>query len=303
MDLFVIDTPLQLLNALEARYYFGDHPSTLVLLHWPVWPKMVFERLLSEMEWEGITWVSMGIERPVQRYPLISLSVSDRFNEYRWVYRQYRRRRRLDATLVRIGQVDRLVIGNLFNQYMQHVAIRVQYNELIAVDDGTDTLRVAALRQKAIDMSEELPPTDFIRSVKNLINKRYVEWAARQPRSVSFFTAYDVEVGKKDQLIRNSYRWLQKYMTNCKKSDQVFFLGQPLIEDGYLEESTYLEYLNKIVSYFNPKRVVYVPHKRESKHTIMLVEREVGLVARFFDGPIETVLAFGNEYQIGRAHV
>ena len=263
MDLFVLDTPLQLLNALEARYYFGNRPSVLVLLHWPTWPKTVFERLLNEMEWRGITWISMGIERPAQHYLLMSPSMSDRFNEYRWIYRQYVRRRCLDATLGQFGQVDRLVVGNLFNQYMQHVAMSVQYSELMAVDDGTDTLRVAALRQKAMDMPEESLPTGFIQSIKHLINKRYVEWTARQPQSAIFFTAYDIEVGKKDRLIRNSYRWLQRHMTSCNRNDKVFFLGQPLIEDGYLKESTYLEYLNRIVSYFGTKPVVYVPHKRE----------------------------------------
>lgn len=295
MDLFVLDTPLQLLNALEARYHFGNRPSVLVLLHWPAWPKTVFERLLNEMEWQEITWISMDIERPAQRYLLIGPIVSDRLNEYRWVYRQYIRRRCLDTALARFGQVDRLVVGNLFNQYMQHVAIRVHYSELVAVDDGTDTLRVATLRQKVVDIPKESPPIGLIQSIKQLVNRRYVDWDARQPQTVTFFTAYDLAVSTKDRLIKNDYRWLRKHVNGFNSNGQVYFLGQPLVEDGYLEESTYLEYLNKIVGYFDKKPVLYIPHKRESNRTVMLVEHKVGLATRSFGGPIEVILALDNE--------
>ncbi|WP_455389785.1 hypothetical protein, partial [Petrachloros mirabilis] len=78
MDLFVLDTPLQLLNAIEARHYFGDRPSALVMPHWPHWPKITFNSLLNVMEWQEIVWIPMGARRTFRRYPMIGQGVADR---------------------------------------------------------------------------------------------------------------------------------------------------------------------------------------------------------------------------------
>jgi len=61
MDLFVIDTPLQLLNAIEARQYFGINSCHLFMPKWKFWPSTAFEKLLKEMEWKSINWFEMDI--------------------------------------------------------------------------------------------------------------------------------------------------------------------------------------------------------------------------------------------------
>lgn len=292
-DLFVLGTPLQLLNAIEARHHFGDRPSSLALLHWG-WPASAFDSLLGEMEWQEIVWVPMAAQRPAWRYPMLGPDASSHLNEYVWTYQQYRRRRRLEAALARFGRVDRLVVGNLLGDHMRHAIGCIPHAELMAVDDGTDTLRVAALRRNPSKVPEEPPPAGLIKSVKQSIRQR-CEWDCVQPEAVTFFTACDIEIGPSDRLIRNDYRWLRGRAAGGGRTNQVYFLGQPLIEDGYVKESTYLHYLQRAIRYFGGKPVVYIPHKRESTRTVALIERELGLATVHFGGPIEVVLALGGE--------
>lgn len=295
MDLFVLDTPLQLLNALEARHYFGGQPSALVLLHWPAWPVSAFECLLNEMTWQSTTWVPMNAQRSTQKYWLIGSQTSDRLNEYRWIYQQYRRRNRIDRVLARFGRISRLVVGNLYNDYMSHVSSHVPHDELIAIDDGTDTLRVAMRRHNAATSLEQTTPLGPIQALKHFIQNRWVFWDGRQPNAITFFTAYDIAVGSKDRLIVNDYRWLRERVVSRAGNDYVYFLGQPLIEDGYLEEITYLEYLRKVVRYYGDNQVVYIPHKRESNRSLILIDQELGLAIQRFSRPIEVELAIGGE--------
>src|ERR1700690_1320130 len=138
MDLFVIDTPLQLLNAIEVRHHFDIGPSPLLILKWKFWPKIAFESLLKEIEWKEIIWFEMDIIRPAFSHSVLDSNTQDSINEYVWTWRQSLRRRNLEKTLSRFGPVKRLIAGSLINLgYMCHVVNYVSCSEIIAVDDGT----------------------------------------------------------------------------------------------------------------------------------------------------------------------
>lgn len=294
MDLFVIDTPLQLLNAIEARHHFGIGPSPLLILKWNFWPKTAFERLLNELEWKGITWFEMDAIKPAFRHSLLDAKTVDRINEYVWTWQQYLRRRNLEKTIRQFGPVDRLIAGSLINLgYMCHVVNYVPSNEIIAVDDGTFTLDVAKFRSEKIEDNNQAPSSGYIKSIKKLIRERYVEWYTQQPRSIRFFTAYDVSFGPEDNVATNKYDWLKSRITKGNENGQIYFLGQPLIEDGYLDEATYFGYLEKIYLYFGGKSIFYLPHKRESARTVSIVENRLRLPIKRFNEPIEIALALG----------
>lgn len=292
-DLFILDTPLQLLNSIEARHHFRNRPSDLVLLLWPGWSPRTFHTLLNQLDWNSVTWISMDATRPNHRYRILGYKLSDQINEYRWTYRQFARRTRLDTILKQSGHVDRLVVGNLLQEYFQYVAMRVPHSELIAVDDGTDTLRVAEQRFNNECAVVEEHPHNYFKRAKRYIRKRWVEWDTAQPKSVCFFTAYDIEPPPQDHIVRNNYRWLRERAAGSVLDNSVYFLGQPLIEDGYLREASYFDYLDRACRYFGGMPLVYIPHKRESAKTVEGVKQKIGLPVTRFDDPIEVALAFG----------
>lgn len=294
MDLFVIDTPLQLLNAMEARHHFSIGPSYLLILKWNFWPKTAFERLLKAMDWKEISWIEMDANKPNFGESLLHPYIVDRLNEYVWTWRQYIRRLTLEKTLKCYGSVDRLVAGSLINLgYMCHVVDFVPSTEIIAVDDGTYTLDVAAMRRNGVEADSEIKPSGYIKSIKRFVRERYVEWQTQQPRSIRFFTAYDVAFGPVDHMVANRYDWIKSRITTGSTNGHIYFLGQPLIEDGYLDESTYFDYLNRISQYFSGSSIYYLPHKRESARTAELVEKRIKLPVKRFNEPIEVALALG----------
>jgi len=287
MDLYVIDTPLQLLNAVELRQRAPARAARLVLLEWPTWPPGAFRDMLAAVPWTEVRRVAM------LRPPTGSCRrIRAQLREYVWSARQFLWRRRVDRALAEAGAVDRLVVGNLFNEYMRHAASRVDHGELWAVDDGTDTLRTVAARRNGTAAAED--PATALGRLKLTVRRRWLEWDGRWPSHVRFFTAYDFPVPAGDVVERNDYRWLRgRIAEGHVREDCVWVLGQPLAEDGYLAAPEYRMRVSRIATHYGRERVVYVPHKREAADNILKVATAAGVEVRRFERPIELELALG----------
>lgn len=296
MNLFVIDTPLQLLNALEARYHFNIGPSSLLILKWNFWPATAFEKLLKEMEWKDVSWFEIDANRPELSGSIFGSNITNCLKEYVWTWRQYVRRKNLDNKLRGYGQVNTLIAGSLINLgYMCHVVNCFPAAEVIAVDDGTFTLDVAAMRRDGIGIADRYEKIGYLKSIKRYVRHRYIEWNTTQPKTIKFFTAYEVPFGPEDGAVPNKYEWLRSRMSKVKNNGYVYFLGQPLIEDGYVDEATYVSYLEKIAKLYCAKKLYYLPHKRESSRTVSIVESRLKFAIKRFNEPIEVALALGQD--------
>jgi len=72
----------------------------------------------------------------------------------------------------------------------------------------------------------------------------------------------------------------------------VWFIAQTLVDEQYLSLDTYLEYLGKVKEYFSGRKLVYVPHPRESERYVSIVEKTLGFEIRRFGAPIEYEVAY-----------
>ena len=244
-SVFVVATPLQMLNAIEANHSLGLRGITLVIILSEPFPKHVFYPLLSFADWERIIYMSVS-----HRYDPIDLSFageafSNGINEYLKELKQFSRRQKFESLVRSLGHVDSLVLGNYLEGFMRHLGNAVNPRRLYLIDDGTDILRINEMRSDLRSSPVESHPT-LARKFKNLIMNRFVNWNNRQADSVTFFSSYDLLVRDGDILIKNNYEFFRSRMTNCSPSDEVYFLGQPLVEDGYLSQERYNAYLKKI---------------------------------------------------------
>ena len=125
VDLFVVETPLQMLNAIEARHHFPTARSVLVVLTSPPFPKRKFDALIDVALWKEIFWVQIRDELrggdSVSRTSLLNSKSA----EYRQYYRQFRRRRKLNAIARSRARAGRLFLGNYLQEYMRHFANQV----------------------------------------------------------------------------------------------------------------------------------------------------------------------------------
>ena len=284
----IVETPLQMLNAIEASFSLNLGNTILVIITSPPFPEEVFRPLLAFTKWHRIIFFHLIHHAPVFNSSILGKTISERLNEYLKECRQLAKRRKFDNLIKPMANVENLVIGNYLSGYMRHCANRLRPRHLYLIDDGTDTLRVAKLRTEQ-EVHDDEGQLSCFRKFKNIIRASFVDWDIRQASSLTFFTSYNLGLKPGDRLVRNEYSFFRSMLKQSELRNEVYFLGQPLAEDGYLYKEEYLSYISKIAQYYGGRKLIYVTHKRESSQMIDAI-RKMGLPVTSFRLPIEVQL-------------
>jgi hypothetical protein len=168
----------------------------------------------------------------------------------------------------------------------------VHPKEVVLLDDGTDTLRIAQDRFRP-SSPPSITKNGLLKRMKGLVRRSVIDWDDRPADAVTFFTAYELAVPVHDRIERNSYPYWRSRISLGKESHDVLFLGQPLVEQSMLRMEDYLEALAGVHEYYGPRVVTYVPHPRESDQTAQAVHDSVGWEVQRFPNPIEIEVATG----------
>lgn len=304
MNLFLLSGPYQLLSAVECVHHFGLSGNRLVIVDTGHFTREAFDAVVDPAAWDGVEWLDVryifpdfdfgALERPTLR---------DRAKERALLWHQIRLRRRVEAFIERTPPCDSLVLGNYLADYdlhMRHLARHLRHERLILVDVGTDTLRIARHRNEENRARREgpgdgNPPGGGLTTrTKQALRRRWVDFDRTGVERLTFFSAYDLEVSGQDTLVRNTYTHTRSKLATSRSSDTVYFVGQPLVDQGYLHEDVYADILGQVKRHFAGRRVVYVRHPRESAHQLEMVQRHGFEIGRG-RAPFEHEVCFGED--------
>ena len=276
MNVYLIVTPHQLLNAIEARHYFELEDNHLYIVVSKTYPVELFKPLLDDSKWDSVTFIgkskkyNIDYEREIQRLSVRVALFRD----------ELLRRKELDKIAASIKGVSTLMVGNYKMNFIKHFANKIHHERLIALDDGTATLRV--YNERAEKPNE---------SGRNRMTKRFREFLLgidpSPASSITFFSTYDLQPLNGDVLVKNEYRHLRKVSANTPHNNAIYFLGQQLVEMKILDEDVYIHYLKQIKEHYGSEQLVYIAHKHEAMGKIERIKNEVGLEIRRFDVPVE----------------
>ncbi len=293
MNVFFIGTPLQLLNATEAKHALQlSNNHLIVALDFTFWPPTdIFTRLIQENEWESVRYLTLRDVRKEFYSPYLGVRISKRISNYRQQYRQYRNRALIDKFARSITTVSNLVLGSYHGDHSRHLANRLNYEALYLVDDGTDVLLINDERKGKCETerrwqngNRQMSPW---RGIKARVRRTILEWDQRQAAKLTFFSAYDLETRSEDRLIKNDYVHFRKSIRAGNGDGSCFFLGQCLARDGFLSDDAYLKYLQKVRSHFGRNPIIYVPHPRESEEAVNRINQQLGFIIKRLSVPIE----------------
>ncbi|MBK9306946.1 MAG: hypothetical protein IPM58_07640 [Nitrospira sp.] len=318
MNVFVIAAPYQILNSIEAIQRMKLACNTLVVLDTGLFQRHTYEKMIDKESWQSVLFVSFTYRLTDRDFGKdFPSNLYDRLLELYLVLDQMLKRWRINRFCASVGHVTNLFLGNYLNDYdlhMRHLANRIRYERLFLLDVGTDTLRIARQRlQEQNDKSSKALAKQLAKQVsapstgswfakfKRAVRNRFVDWDSDGVSKLTFFTCYEPDVHPSDEVITNDYRCLQSRMQNVRRVDVVFFIGQPLVDQQYLRLETFVRHMQRIVDYFSGRKVVYVPHPRESKHYVQMVGAELGFPIQHFSVPIEYAISLGEEAPRGVA--
>jgi len=271
-NVFYVDTPLQLLNALEAKLALGLENTALVVVTW-LPRRAQLEALIEKRDWDEVYTVT-DLAGMTERSPRLRL--------YKALHAA---RRQVDDIVRNLGEADTLLLGNHGSPIGQHIASSLRYRRLVILDDGMATLALAEHRARTVSGSQA--PHRLRRRLRNMA----LGLRSHDADNVTFFTSYDVAVAPRDHVIRNEYDRIRSLTVSAQLVPETLFLGQPLVEDNQVDEDVYLRYVRAAQHDGGGDELVYAPHPRESLERVHRLQRLLGFELRINTLPVEIELA------------
>jgi len=289
-SVFLVKTPLQLINAVEARHYFGLDKKDCILI--AMGDRKSQPQILNLAkaidEWEDVIElndINLFSGSPFEK----SRKISGKIQQLKMVRSSLFYIRRLNKLSNHLGEVKYIFIGYTRYPYMTHFVNITPYEQLFFLDDGNGTIDLAKQRKNEINSNLNIG----LRKKIKLLGKKYLLGIKdKEADSACFFTAYDITVGDNDRVVKNDFKYLKSSLNELPVSEEVYFIGSPLSEVGIMEEEDYLAQLRKVKAYFDDAELIYVAHRRDSPSKLDIIRNDLGLKIVLFEYPIEYQLAF-----------
>jgi len=274
IDLYMVSTALQLLNAIEAQYHFKTINNVIVLLLYGK-NKRDSEQLFTYLELFPATKVIILDKGDQKSYINLNIALLKSINRY---------------------QYNNFFIG-YFSANLRRLACNVSCNKLYLLDEGTYTIalhdelynRESNTQFNLIKKYSEQARKTRLKKIKFFLYNSFRDFYFKIHRykndfkeiNIGFLTVFKLKQYGNEEIITHSFPKLKmRYDSNVlmQKNNNykpVYFLGQPLEKALELTEEEYISYINQIIYFYSKQRidVIYIPHRGETKSTIDKIKK------------------------------
>ena len=252
MRLYVISSPLQLLNAIEARECF-KHSGSDVLIY--IYRKPADLDQLSGIlddQWTGIRYFKLSAIKRLF-YPMMLRSFLSK------------------------KPIDRIYLGYPYN-IRAHIA-NAFHAETWILDDGTFTLR----------LNEDLLKTDSAywksSSIADRLLGRLVDLSYL--KTVSFFTCYDIAPPHGQKVIHNDYHAIKKQISKQILDEEVLFIGSPIEGIMLPSNGKFISLMKQVSEFYGKRKIIYALHRLEDEKIRKAQLEQMGITVKKFKTPLE----------------
>lgn len=250
MNLYLAQSPLQILAACEARAAMGGPDDALVVMLSPTRETNNQQMLMTL---ETTAWPQAIIVRP--RGVLSKL--------------------RLFAQITRLGRqgLDRLFIGDFRSLWMHRVRALSRPRETWLLDDGAVT---PMIQQNFLGRGVFWPPQRkgmLQKHLRQLLNQLIFKAGRVATLPIHVFSAFHLPEPRhpEQQIIRHHYAHLRDLVASKRHQErQVYFFGSKLSEAAILDHDFELTSLQRIARWYGTRNMdfVYIPHRGDSQRKL-----------------------------------
>jgi hypothetical protein len=257
MNIFVVNTPLQFINVIEAKSCFDVSDSEALLIVVCLGNRVHQLRdVVNELEWAEVLWLESEEEG------LHCKNVWTIMRLFMWFAGCRRFVRQLAELKKRHRTIGKIFLGNYLMDSQLHIANVFMPEKVILLDDGNASLTTAQLRQNGVSPFESRQ--GCVARCKYLIKKHAFRFKLFDIARVTFFTTYDFEVSAHDVTVKNDFSKIRKALLAKSYRDEVWFVGAPLVELGIMGFDDFCLTLDKVLDYYAGRKVSYVKHPGET---------------------------------------
>lgn len=257
----MVESPFQLLCAIEAKEHFKTLNNTLIILDTGEKNNLLqIKNLLDLSNWDIVHIIPFNNNKLIQF--LKSIQLIYKFKKIK---------------------LDNLFIGEFRSDIMWLFVTNAKYINSYLLDDGSHTIHL-----QNNTFNNLLHYNKGINSVKkNLLKIAFLNGLNR--KVINLFTIYDFKNKYLNQnIIKNNFNFINTRIDNEFKSNQnIYFIGTNMVENNMLEEDYFFIMLKKIIKYYGKnKTIIYIPHRREKKDKLKNVEK-LNIQIKSINLPIE----------------
>lgn len=227
-NLFIIRSPLQVLNAYEAIAHFDLKNNVFLIVQNHLDKNNVQMRdMLAMCEYEEL------IEMPPSKsnyFRYVALTRKLKKHAYNFIF------------FGNLGSFQKLLLANL------------EYGKSYLLEDGTSTLVFHK------ELCEEKQPISW-RDMRFLFSGLHI----KRKKPVAYFTIFDLERKGEEEILQHGFNCLKKAKCDVFASvEEVYFLGQCFVSADVVSYEAYLYYLQRVKNDFLNEKIVYIPHRAET---------------------------------------
>ncbi|HIP11101.1 MAG TPA: hypothetical protein EYG73_00145 [Arcobacter sp.] len=237
-NLFIVRSPLQFINAIEAKHHFKTQNNILCLIHnTSTVNSKQMNQLLTLTTWDK----TLELNHDNSKNSLFNnIKFIKNILKYQFNY----------IFTGHLGNINIALISSLMTE------------DIFLIDDGTATI---ALHESILNPKYQKKIT-----LNNLIREyRFKIFGLKcniKNLKINYFTFFNITPHLDEKIIKNEFLFLKN---NFKKSttesqNTVYLLGQNLVEIAAMHEDIYIGYLKKIINYYQNEKIIYYPHRSET---------------------------------------
>lgn len=263
-NVFLVQTPFQLFNAIEAKNRF--HPNDkniLIIIHKGKQNNLdqINKILNYDQKWSEI--IQIDFVSKIQRffYPVFIKNFIKKLNSL---------------------QINYIYVA-LYRNIAAHIINSVKHEKTVIYDDGNNIFKTIHF----LDNNKKKSFQPF-RKIISILTFRKIGIDFIYDSMI--FTLFDISLFKniKNKIIKNDFSYFKTKIKNLKKEEDVFFIGSRMIDNGISRE-VFEESLEKVVKFYitRNKNVKYVPHRYENIEYLDRLSHKLNFILTPFSSIIE----------------
>ncbi|MGE0171431.1 MAG: polysialyltransferase family glycosyltransferase [Oligoflexales bacterium] len=263
-DLYIIESPFQLLCATEANLQLGGKRGVLIVY-------CDRRRTRNEAQIQAVLSLDLAKWEKVV------------FVRYKSPWSLYFKLSFLKNIELRKFDLDKVFVGNFLAGTLVSFGASFKAREFFFLDDGA-----ASLAQHAF------PPRKL--GVKTLLRKIFLTFlglnASVSIWDKSIFTIFGDSIHKFSDIRRHSFQTIAKKLKDDAKCEiekgKVMLIGQCMVERGVMEKENYFHLIRNVLKSLPSNCYVeYISHRDEDPSNVAEITREFAIHSRTLGVPIE----------------
>jgi hypothetical protein len=233
-SLFIVRTPFQLFNCIEAQGVFKDVGECYLLcIYKKEIDRLLMERMIESKSWKSVFFLQLTTFNRLC-YPLVVRRFLTNIKDARYCF------------------------FGLTTPLISHCINTVQAEKNILLDDGNEIFLIAEKIS-----SKKIFHIGIMKRIYNMMLGRKIDFS--YAKDLSIFSFFDLTDYRLDNVVlHNDYHIFKEKVLTLPISKEVFFIGSNLI-DTYMDKQFFEENMLKVVNYYRDFKVVYVLHRYEDK--------------------------------------